>query len=59
MGSDASAPAASIIEKSKLGMKETSSKLSAEKVKSSKFGSIKLNPSPGASASASASNIDK
>jgi len=55
MGSDASAPAASIIEKSKLGMKETSSKLSAEKVKSSKFGSIKLNPSPGASAS----NIDK
>lgn len=56
---EAVAPAASIIEKSKLGMKETSSKLSAEKVKSSKFGSIKLNPSPGASASASASNIDK
>ena len=47
--------AASIIEKSKLGMKETSSKLSAEKVKSSKLGSIKLNPG----ASASSANLDK
>ena len=47
--------AASIIEKSKLGMKEMSSKLSAEKVKSSKLGSIKLNPSLGSSASGSIS----
>ena len=55
----AAAVAASIIEKSKLGMKETSSKLSAEKVKSSKFGSIKLNPGASVSASASSTNLDK
>jgi hypothetical protein len=52
---EASSASASIIEKSKLGMKETSSKLSTEKTKSSKLGSIKLNPSLGASASASGS----
>jgi len=57
----ASSASASIIEKSKLGMKETSSKLSTEKAKLSKLGSIKLNPNPGASARASASgaSLDK